>query len=197
MKLLDQVTEPEGRLAVEQALPGFRFTAARWYSIPNLAVGAATVANNTLRCHPFYLGADTTFDRIGVEYTVAAAPTTAVGRLGIYTDDGTGYPGAVLLDAGTVTFNATLTGKVITISQALGRGTLYWLALQITGATTTPPTLRVLSGSQQAAYVGLADESSPNGSHYSTTVAGAAALPATFPAGATNTNGARIMLRAA
>lgn len=73
-------------------------------------------------------------DRLGCEVTTAAA--TAVGRLGIYEDDGTGRPGVLLLDAGTV--DASTTGaKEIAIATLALPDPLYWAVLvsQVASAT--------------------------------------------------------------
>jgi hypothetical protein len=56
--------------------------------------------------------------------------------MGIYNDDGSGRPGSLLLDAGTVA--GTATGFLsITINQALAAG-IYWLALLGQGNSGTP-----------------------------------------------------------
>jgi hypothetical protein len=65
--------------------------------------------------------------------------------LGIYLDNGACFPGALLLDAGTVAVDTTGT-KTITINQTLFG--LYWLAyedLQVTSA----PTVTATNGSVQ------------------------------------------------
>lgn len=74
-----------------------------------------------------------TLDRIGISVTTAAASTVA--RLGIYRDDGTGFPGALLLDAGEVDVSTT-GGKEIIISQAITPGA-YWLTMMTNGSTVT------------------------------------------------------------
>lgn len=111
---------------------------------------AVTSANalplNRLYCMPLHLAQDTTLDRIGVEVDVAAGSSTI--RLGVYDDDGNGYPGARLLDAGTV--DSTSTGlKQITISLAVPAG-LVWVGAVAQGGT---PSIHRLSG--RALPVGL------------------------------------------
>lgn len=66
-----------------------------------------------------------TLDRIGFTGLTAAVPSS-VARLGIYTDTD-GRPGALVVDAGTVSTAAGLSAKEIVISQAVDRGR-YWLA---------------------------------------------------------------------
>jgi hypothetical protein len=61
-------------------------------------------------------------------------------RIGIHNDDGTGRPGTLLLDAGTID-GASATVQEITISQALDRG-VYYVSAAVQGVTTTQPTVR-------------------------------------------------------
>jgi hypothetical protein len=66
-----------------------------------------------------------TLDRIGCHHlSVVTANESA--RFGIYNDNGNGYPGSLLLDAGTIDFGTASGGKYITISQTVTAG-LYWL----------------------------------------------------------------------
>lgn len=66
-----------------------------------------------------------TIDRLGLFVSVAAVGGNA--RIGIYNDNGSGYPGSLLLDAGAVDISTTGI-KAIIIDQALTKG-LYWLAV--------------------------------------------------------------------
>lgn len=89
-----------------------------------------------MRTSPILIVEAVTVDRITCEVTATGA--SSVFRMGIYSDSATrpGYPGALLLDAGTVD-SATGTGvKEITISQLLSPG-LYWLAGVAQGGAPT------------------------------------------------------------
>ena len=79
-----------------------------------------------------------TLDRIAMEVTTGGAGSTH--RLGIYADDGTGRPGVLIVDAGTVSTTATGV-KEATISQVLAAG-LHWLATVQQGGT--PPAVRTV-----------------------------------------------------
>lgn len=100
----------------------------RYYDTSQLWAGTfgnvAAVANR-FYATPVFVPNDVTVDRIGVYVTATAAGNA---RLGIYAMGTDGWPGALILDAGTV---ATNTGgaKEITISQALSGGTWYYLAM--------------------------------------------------------------------
>jgi len=87
---------------------------------------------NYLYGMPVLLPGKLTFDRISVDVQTAAGTTS--NRLGIYKDNGSFMPGALVLDAGTV--DTSTTGvKEITINQALEPG-IYWLAWVSAAAPT-------------------------------------------------------------
>ena len=163
-----------------------------YYSTPISSPSTTAPAADTLSVSPILLSA-CSLDRIGVEVTAGAA--NSLCRLGIYTDD-KGYPGALLLDAGTVS-GASIAVLEITIDQAIGGG-LYWLAYK---AEVGAPTVRANAGV-------------PGIFHFSATAAGVSAsgnarqgwlkaaqaagsLPVAFPASPSETNGAvaRVFVR--
>lgn len=136
----------------------------------------------------FDVGAATTFDRIGVEVTTGVA--TAVIRLGIRQDTGQTYPGALVLDAGTV--DAATTGfKTATIAQALAPGR-YWLTATL--QVTTGVSVR---GRQLDPLVGQTGTGTINaGSYFQTGVTGALGASFTSTVGVTNYS-PKVMMRAA
>jgi hypothetical protein len=99
----------------------------------NLAV------NESLRCYPLYIPRPVTLSRIGLEVVTAGQAGSRI-RLGIYNDDGSFYPGSLLLDAGTID-GASTTVQEIIISQAVGQGTI-WLAFCAQIAPATAPGTR-------------------------------------------------------
>ena len=100
--------------------------------------------NNQLAACPIYIPNSVTLNGIAIGVN-GGASTGGVVRLGIYADDGTGVPGTLLVDAGTVdvTTNGT---KSLTISLAVTPG-IYWLAAVVQGNPTTRPTLWKISAS--------------------------------------------------
>lgn len=145
-----------------------------------------------VRAAPILIVDSITVDRITCEVTTAVAATAV--RLGIYSDSVTrpGYPGALVLDAGTV--DSTSTGvKEITISQALSPG-VYWLVGVAQGGA---PTLR----GDNAPFLPLGGYGESNASTakrcwIQTGVAGA--LPATFTSTlSTGGTAFRVLLRQA
>jgi hypothetical protein len=95
-----------------------------WYGYPSATTTFNPVVGS-LRLSPLHISKRLTFDRIGIEVTSFGA-STAVCRLGIWADTGAGYPGALVLDAGTVATETPNGSKEITISKVLNPG-LYWL----------------------------------------------------------------------
>jgi len=178
-----------GRLADFQPFPFLDFyrkvgaTANRYYG-PMIAGATATAAMtlNVIYASPFAVVKTITLDRIAINVTTAAAGATA--RLGIYADDGTTYPGSLVLDAGTV--DVSTTGmKTITISQELTPG-LYWLCVWSGGG----PTIRGVAGG--GAYPILSLDSTLAAAVYNRYEATLTygSYPSTFPAGASAGSGA-------
>lgn len=122
--------------AAVASLPGLVlpfFRSGKYYGTPGTTSTASPTLNNC-RVSPLVVPVAISIDRIGLEVTTLGAGG-AVGRLGIWNDDGNGYPSTVLLDAGTI--DATGTGvKEITLSpaQALTPG-IYWIGAACQGAT--------------------------------------------------------------
>lgn len=147
-----------------------------YYGSPITGTGINNaLGNGTLRVTPLWVPRLVTVDRIRAEVTTIGDVGSLV-RLGVYRDDGTGYPGDLLLDAGTIAGDSTGT-KEITVNQAVTPG-LWWLGSCIQASVTLQPTMR--------AIVGLAPNVIHAGGTLSTVPMGylhtgvAAALPATF-----------------
>jgi hypothetical protein len=115
-------------------------------------------------------------DRIAIIVTTLLAGKV---HFGIFADSGVVYPSSLLLDSGE--FDTGTTGvKTATINLTLNPG-LYWAVIVGNAA----PTLRALATGGAAAILGL-DSGLGTASGLGYTVAFTyAALPATFPAGAT------------
>lgn len=155
---------------------GSRFTSALYYG-PNGNRSAVAQVNQQMTTVPFWVSNTTSFDRIGAQVTVAGAAATVV-RLGIYADDGSGMPGSLILDAGTIAGDAVASAEV-TISTTLSPG-LYWLAAVPQGGT---PTMVCASGTNIQGGAGVstlavATGTNPRFGYLQASVSGA--LPATF-----------------
>jgi|TARA_Y100000310_G_scaffold15622_1_gene15663 hypothetical protein len=93
--------------------------------LPLYNTGAFGLTADVIIAHPFFVARDMTIDRLAVEVTNPSPGDIA--RLGLYKDDGTGYPGALVVDAGTVSVVANAV-VAATINQALTKG-LHWLVV--------------------------------------------------------------------
>jgi hypothetical protein len=149
---------------------------------------ANTLGNGTGRFSPFPVPAAITLAKIGVEVT-AVGEAGSVIRLGIYGDNGSGFPGPLVLDAGTVPGDAVAAAAELTINQALQPG-LYWVGGVVQGAPTTQPTLRTLTAIDQSIPLPISGGTTPGANH--PTQVGfvgfgmAGAFPANWPTPAPN-----------
>lgn len=118
-----------------------RFVSGYYYLAgygPSSTTGAATV--NTLTAFPFVVPNACSITKIGSEVTGAGGSGSVV-RIGLYADDGTGYPGALVVDAGTIDgTSATVQDITLGSSVELTAG-VYWSAT--VAQVGTAPTLRV------------------------------------------------------
>lgn len=103
-----------------------RYRTGQYYSTFAAGLTATTISSGVISFAPFLVSQQRTFDQVAIEITAAAA-AAGVWRLGLYGDDGTGYPGALLGNYGTVDVS-TVGTKAIVISHALAPG-FYWLCV--------------------------------------------------------------------
>jgi hypothetical protein len=129
----------------QQVKPGRFFFAAS----PG-ASGTIATTNGRLTATPVFFAKPVTIDALFAEVT-AAGNAGAQVCLGIYADDGTGDPGALLVDGGTVAADAVAVAQVTFSAITLQPG-MYWFAAAIQNAGTAAPTLRSVSGSATAAH---------------------------------------------
>lgn len=152
----------------------------RYYRFPNGGATSTLLSTaGTMLASPKFIPAAVTLDRLGAEVSTIGDVGSKV-RLGIYADDGTMRPGALVLDAGTINGDSA-TAQTITISQTLNRG-WYWFAMVSQVVTTTSPTWRTLSIPSEPIAIDVGSSAPTNGC-LSYSVAGVTgALPATFGA---------------
>ena len=130
--------------ALHRHMGGIHRRSGMYYlTTPHTATSTnGAMGNGTGRFSPWTVRRTMQFVRIGAEVT-AAGEAGSVVRLGIYADDGTGYPGALVLDAGTIAGDSA-TVQEITIAQVLTPG-LYWIGGVVQNAPATRPSLRCIS----------------------------------------------------
>lgn len=149
-----------------------------WYGSPVTTVGTSNaLGNGTLRATPLWVPRPGAVDRIGLEVTAIGDIGSKI-RLGIYNDDGTGYPGARLLDAGTIAGDVVAVQEIAT-AQALVSG-LFWLGAVYQDAPTLGPTVR--TGVGLAPNVGREAFGATNVAMGYSMTGVAGALPAAFGA---------------
>jgi len=160
--------------------PALGFRSGQWFSTPFVEANITdSHGAGILNAMPIWIPRDLTIDKIGCWVVTGNAGTVA--RIGIYNDNGQGFPGTVLLDAGT--FSGTTAGaKEIDINQAVSKG-LYWLGflgevgpINVSGWTGTTG---LVSDADLADLV-VGD----GGSCYRKSAVAAGALPTPFPADA-------------
>lgn len=184
----------ERTTAIDVALRKIPATSGSGQYITALATttSASTRSDANVYVIPVYIHRKAVLDRISIEVT-SGGTAGAVIRLGIYSSNDFGLPGALLLDAGTV--DATGTGLLEkTISQPVSPGT-YWLAAAPQGAPGTGPTMRVNGGISLGIghTVGLTVSGGAMVGYAQGSVAGA--LPATYTIGGITVNAPRVLVR--
>jgi hypothetical protein len=114
----------------------------RYYMIPGVTATNTNGALGTGTCRaiPFYVPNLVTISRIGAECT-SAGDAGSKYRLGIWNDDGTGRPGTLLIDAGTIAGDSATVQEIV-ISQSVAPG-LYWASGTVQVVTVTQPTMRI------------------------------------------------------
>ena len=139
-----------------------------------------TLGQGTLRATPFWVSDPLRLTKLGAEVTEAGSPGSTY-HLGIYGDDGTGYPGDLVLDAGAIAADRRAVQEM-TIAQELPPG-LYWIAGAVQGGGTTPPTLRCVGdfAGPMAADIGMTSPPGPGEAPAAYTMPGVTGpLPARF-----------------
>ena len=153
-----------------------------WPTTPN---GTLNPTEDTLQAMPFYVPISMTFNSI--MFVTNSAWTNAIGRMGVYTDNGDCYPAALLADSGDVSAASPSGLKAAAINVTLTPG-LYWLVFNwdqagdvLSGALNSVATAAILT------VIGKDSTTQPYSHWRKASVY--AAMPANFPAGATATSG--------
>lgn len=115
----------------------------RYYWATNfISVGISQLSVGLARAVPLWVPAQATISRIGGEITVVGDAGSKI-RFAIYDDDGTGRPGALILDAGTIAGDSATVQEIV-VNQAITPG-LHWMAAVSQLVTVTEPTVRVVT----------------------------------------------------
>lgn len=142
--LLDDSDAAAARATLGAALALPNAVAGQYIYTCSPGVTASTqLANQTLRLYPWVVEKTMTIDRIGFEIATAGQAASKY-RVGIYSDDGNCYPGALLLDAGQGAADVATTVP-LTVSATVLQPGLYWIGGVPQSAATTAPFLRCAS----------------------------------------------------
>lgn len=154
-----------------------RRVATVWHRAPNCVVTTGAPSNGVLRLTPKFIPVAVRIDRLGVEVT-SAGEAGSVVRLGVYADDGTMRPGALVVDGGTVD-GTSATAQSVTVDVALERG-WYWFGAATQLAPATQPTLRTIGTLLEPCPVDLQGVQPTSNNVFVLTCTATGALPATF-----------------
>lgn len=127
----------------QQAASDFAYVSGQMYA-PAGTRTTGTRPNGFMTCMPFQVETSHTFTAINCEVT-SAGSAGALIRLGVYAMASTGVPGALVLDAGTVSGTGTGLQTISGLTLNLPAG-WYHLAALIEGSPATVPTMRVVGG---------------------------------------------------
>ena len=158
---------------------------------------SAQTGTGTLRLAPWVVPHAVTLSRIGGEVTTIGDVGSKY-RLGVYADDGTCLPGALVLDAGQIAGDSA-TVQELTIDLTLQPG-VYWTGGVTQAVTTTQPTIRVTSTGWDGPFLLPLGSSAPTAGMTAsgvlmTGVTGA--LPSTFTYGASGSSAPRVHVKVA
>jgi hypothetical protein len=152
--------------------------ASRYHTFPSGTHVNMTLTANLLYAVPFISPIPRTATRIACSVVTAA---TGSIRLGIYQDDGSIYPGSLILDAGIVASDTAGFREITGLGVPIAANTLYWLVL-VANAT---PAIAASSVGTSWSLLGFSTALNTAASAHFTVSFTFAPLPATFPAGAT------------
>lgn len=148
--------------------------------------GTGTYAHDFLRAYPVYFPRAVTIANLATYVNSGVAATNI--RIGIYNDDGTFYPGTLVVDGGNIA--TTSSGqKEATVTQALSAG-LYWFAHVFSSSSISFYSMTTSAFNDQ---FGL-DNSATSAQHWRVAHT-FGALPSTFTAGGITRNEAMAFLQ--
>lgn len=154
-------------------------TTGAWYPSDSNATGSVIPADGAGSAVPIISSKTHTFTGIACNInTVGTAG--AVARMALYADNGSGYPGALIQDFGTVSTAGSTGPAAITSPFTLQANQLYWLVMVVQGAPLTQAKMVFMSGSTSLTM----GSNNINGSVESYTITGltgSTPFPTTFP----------------
>jgi hypothetical protein len=131
------------------SVPPPAYVSGKYYRMPNgNDAVSVTMTTGSLRLAPVYLPKAVNFTKLGAAVSIVGDVGSKI-RLGIYADDGTFSPGALIVDAGVIAGDSA-TVQELTINNTIGPG-WFWFGGVVQVVTVTQPTCRIV----QYSAVGL------------------------------------------
>lgn len=173
-----------------QSGAGRTFHSGVYYTgMPNSGDGATAITYQAEHAVRFEVGVAARFVEIGLDITTFQA--SGLVRLGVRYDDGSGMPGALLVDAGTIDASTNGYKAAASFDQTLTPGR-WWLCAVTQGASGIAVRTR---GTDP--FIGAATTASANTACYTQSgVTGGLPASFTLPA-ATSSNAPKILVKAA
>jgi len=137
-----------GAYTDQTSTASIRWTTGRWVTPMGGALSTVGVTEGTAVAAPIFVPYGKPIDAMACEVVTTAGSAGSVLRLGIATDNGSGLPGTVVVDAGTVD-STTISIKTATLGSSYTPTNpgWHWLILVCQGGATTKPVTRALAGS--------------------------------------------------
>lgn len=121
-------------------------TASKFYGVPRGATpGTVLTVTGTLYAYPFYIATPVTIKTLNLNTTTGQ--TGGAAHIGLYADNGLGYPGALVAnsDGGALIATSGAAGQHNTVNLNLNSG-WYWLASIFTASGTFPTVSSIATG---------------------------------------------------
>lgn len=158
------------------------WVAGLFYATPGVT-GTATTVEGNATAYPLWVPPAAEIDQLLCEVVTTPGSAGAVIRMGVYDDDGTGYPGDLLVDGGTVAAESTGV-KSVTLGSVLALPSpLVWLVGVVQGEAATRPTVRTITSGSYPVHSANSTRVMDTSLGHVTGGSESGALPSTFPTG--------------
>jgi hypothetical protein len=166
------------------SVPAVTAPSGYWGATP---VGGSTsmsgVTADTMYAHPMRVARNVSVTAMAYQCTTGGTSGSAV-HLGIYADNGSGLPGALIAECATTGLGQNVGMQVLSFASSvpLTAGTTYWLAyVNNTGATSTQAVVSCSNPNQDANFAHYGNAGAPGTAQNAVLASGTTgALPATF-----------------
>ena len=128
---------------------GLQYKSGNYYLLQSgFAVSGVAMTLSQLRLAPWRVDSTVSIAKIGAEVQ-SAGSAGSLFRIGIYADDGYNYPGALVLDAGTIDGTSATVQDITLGSPTVLTPGMYWVG---GAAQVAAPTMRVYTTQMTPSY---------------------------------------------